>query len=383
MAYPTAIGCGCLLGAGGASQLHAAQYSVQPTFSWETDYDSNRDLQPATQGSEQAVLSADLLLQRSVENMQIMLQPHFDVRRFSDAIWGPGDDRSLQGNFLWSGERSQLTLSGSIANQNTLTAELAETGIVDTNTRRRTSNVTAELDLARTEEHLFYTQLGYLTSSYTGSPIIEELLPGYRYLSAGFGERFTLSEHFTLSAGLFGDTLHSERAGSSSHEAGAQLEINYAHSERLSFDVQLGESRRSLYGSTSTGTNVVATATRTFERGSLALGYSRSLVPYGNGFLVLRQQANITAKRSLTSYLDAELTALRIDNNEATVQLGADRRFYDNLIGALSWRLAETWTLRAEASTSWSPPIAYPHTEHGWRAGLTMTWRPLQTVVSR
>ena len=383
MAYPTAIGCGCLLGAGGASQLHAAQWSMQPILSWETDYDSNRALQPGLQGSEQAVLSADLQLQRSVENMQMTLDPHFDLRRFSDSRWGPGDDRSLTGGFSWTGARSQLNLSGSVANQNTLTTELIETGIVDTNSRRRATTANGELDLARTETHLFFMQVGYLNSSYSGPVNIQELLPGYRYLSAALGERFMLSDHFTLSASAFGDTLHSERAGSSSHEEGGQFEINYAHSERLSFDVQLGESKRVLYGSSSSGTNVVASATRNFELSSVSLGYSRSLVPYGNGFLVVRQQVTLSLKHSLTPYLSAELDALRVDNNEATVRLGVDRRFYDNFVASLSWKLGETWTLRSEASTSWSPPIGYPHTEHGWRAGLTMTWQPLQTIMSR
>lgn len=383
MAYPTAIGCGCLLGAGGMSHLHAAQWSVQPSLSWQVDYDSNRSLSPGLPGSEEAVLSADLQLQRSLENMQLTLEPHFDVRRYSDAIWGPGDDRSVTGAFSWGNERTKLTLNGSFANQNTLTTELIETGIVDTNTRRRASAASAELDMARTEEHLFFTQVSYLASSYSGPLYVELLLPGYRYESVAAGERFTLSEHLTLSTSVFGDNLHSDRAGGSSHEAGGQAELTYAHSERTSFDVLVGESRRVLSGSASTGTNVVASATHNFELGSISLGYSRSLVPYGNGFLVERQQINASLKRSLSSYLDADLTVLRVDNNEATVRLGVDRRFYDNVIGGLNWRIGEAWTLRTEVAASWSPPINYNHTLHDWRAGLNMTWKPTQKVISR
>ncbi len=383
MAYPTAIGCGCLLGAGGMSQLYAAQWSVQPVFSWQTDYDSNRGLIPGGRGSEAAVLSADLQVQRSLENMQIMLEPHFDVRRYSDAIWGPGDDRSVTGAFSWDSERTKLSLNGSYANQNTLTTELIETGIVDTNTRRRTSVANAELDMARTENHLFFTQASYLESSYSGPLFIELLLPGYRYESAAAGERFILSEHLTLSVSAFGDILHSDRAGGSSHEAGGQAELTYAHSERTTFDILVGESRRVLSGSASTGTNVVASATRNFELGSISLAYSRSLVPYGNGFLVQRQQISASLRRALSPYLDADLTLLRIDNNEATVQLGVDRRFYDNVIGGLSWKIGETWTLRSEVSASWSPPIGYGGTLHDRRAALSMTWKPNPKVISR
>jgi len=110
--------------------VHAAQWSLQPVLSWQTDFDSNRSIEPNGQGSEQAVLSADAILQRSLENLQFSLQPHFDLRRYSDSEWSPGDDRSLAGAFSWNSERSQLSLNGSIANQNTLTTELLETGII-------------------------------------------------------------------------------------------------------------------------------------------------------------------------------------------------------------------------------------------------------------
>lgn len=397
MTYPTALGCGCLLGAGGASHVHAAQWSVDPQFSWTTDYDSNRNFQPGTRGSEEAVLSADIQLKRSLESMELMLEPRFDVRRFSDSIWGPGDDRSLQGAFSWSSERSQLALNASIADQNTLSTEILETGLVNTSTRRRSQTASLELDTARTEDHLFYSQVSYLGSSYSGPVYIEEILPGYRFESAALGERFTLSEHLTFSAGAFGDILHSDRAGGSSHEAGAQVELSYAHSERVNFDLQVGESRRVLseavgtdstgnpvfQGTSSFGTNVSATATRKYELGSLSFNYTRSLVPYGNGFLVERQLATATARRTLSPYLDADLGVMRVDNNGATVRLRLDRRFYDSVSAGLNWKVGETWTLRSEAATSWAPPIGSDHTVHEWRAALIMTWKPTPVVMSR
>ena len=384
MTYPTAIGCGCLLGAGGVTQLHAAQWSLQPVLSWQTDFDSNRSIEPGSgQGSEIAVLSADAYLQRSLENLQFSLQPHFDLRRYSDSEWSPGDDRSLAGAFSWNSERSQLNLSGSITNQNALTTELLETGISDASTRHRATTVNGELDLGRTEEHLFFTQASYLGSSYSGPLLTELLLPGYRYYSAASGERFILSEHLTFSASAFGDYLQSDRAGDSSREAGGQVELKYSHSELTTFDVQIGESRRVLAGASSLGTNVAASATHKFELSSVSFSYTRSLVPYGNGFLVERQQITAAVTHSLTPTLDADLSATRIDNNNSTVLLELDRRFYDNLGGGLTWKVSENWSLRSEATTTWSPPINYPHTVHEWRTALTMTWRPLPKIISR
>jgi hypothetical protein len=106
-------------------------------------------------------------------------------------------------------------------------------------------------------------------------------------------------------------------------------------------------------------------------------------VPYGTGFLVQRQQVTATARRSLSPYLDADLGITRIENNDSTVRLRLDRRFYDNLNAGLNWKLSESWTLRSEGATSWAPPIGSEHTVHEWRVALTMTWKPTASVMSR
>jgi hypothetical protein len=376
---------------------------MQPLFSWSSDFDDNRSLLPGTQGSEEAVLSADVKLQRALEDLQLSLEPHVDVRRYSNSIYGPGNDRSLAAALSWLGERTQLTLNASVADQNTLGTELLETGIIDVNTRRALKTVNGELDLSKTEQHLFFTQLSYLGSSYSGNQLAEEQLPGYRYGSAASGERFILTEHYTLSVSAFGDLLHSERAGDSSHEVGLQAEISYKHSELTSFDLQVGESKRSLAGATyyviypgqtvvtqlhvpgssGAGTNVAVSATHNFEVTSVSFNYNRSLVPYGNGLLVERQQATASAKRTLNEYVDMDLTVLRTQNSDSTVRAGLDRRFYQSAVAGLNWKLGETWTLRSEAGTSWSPPLNSDITVHEWRAALTMTWKPNPTSMSR
>jgi hypothetical protein len=403
MAYPTAIGCGCLLGAGGAAHLHAAEWSMQPLFSWSADFDDNRNLEPGTQGSEATVLSADVKLQRSLENLQLSLEPHVDVRRYSNSIYGPGNDRSVAAGLSWFGERLQLNFNASIADQNTLGTELLETGIIDTNTRRRLETAGGELDLSQTEKRLFFTQLSYLGSAYSGNLQAEEQLPGYHYGSAASGERFILTDHYTLSVSAFGDLLHSQRAGDSSHEAGLQADISYKHSELTSFDLQIGESKRSLAGATyyvifagqtvvsqlhvpgtsGTGTNIAASASHNFELSSVSFSYTRSLVPYGTGLLVERQQATVSGKRSLSPSVDVDLTVLRIQNSDATVRAGVDRRFYETAAVGLNWKMSETWTLRSEAGTSRSPPLGSDITVHEWRAALTTTWKPNPISMSR
>jgi hypothetical protein len=391
MAYPTAIGCGCLIGAGGVSHLLAAEWSVQPVFTLATDYDSDRNLAHDTQGSEEAVLYGDLKLQRAMENTQIVLEPKFDLRRYSDSIWGPGNDRSLNAALTWTDERIKVSLAGFIANQSTLTTETLESGVINGNTRRRTEQASGEWDWSQNERRQTFLQLGYLSSSYSGSPLVELELPGYRYPSASFGERFFLSERLTFILSAFGDALTSAREGNSSHEAGAQVEVIDQFTEANSFDISVGQSKRSLSGQSGSGTNGSVTLTHLLERGSASLSYVRSLVPYGTGILAERQQIVASLVRPLTPELDANFSVIRIKNNASTVRLGIDRPYYNNASVGLGWKMGESWTLQPQVSAALTKPIPpLGSTEPGdnrtvleWRAQLSLVWQPLPDKKSR
>jgi hypothetical protein len=393
MAYPTAIGCGCLLGAGGAAHLWAAEWSAQPSVSWTTDYDSNRSLVATSQaqGSESAVIYGDLRLQRASESTQIVLEPKYDLRRYSDSIYGPGSDRSLNASLVWNGARGALNLSAAVANQTTLTTEVLETGIIDGQIRQRLEQFNGQWNWSRTERHQFFVQGGYLDVSYSGGPLVLERvggplvpeLPGYKYSSGSLGERFFVSERTVFTMSAFGDVLHSPLPGNSSHEEGAQVELSTSYSERLSFDVAVGESKRSLSGQNGNGTNASVLITRTFALGNATLGYTRSLVPYGTGFLVQRQQVSAGLTRSLSPYLDANFNLIRIQNSGATALLGVDRPYYDNAAIGLAWKIGESWTVSPSVTTSWTRSVGGNQPVHEWRGALSMAWRPLASTRSR
>ena len=381
MAHTTAIGCGCLLGAGGSPHLHAAEWSIQPVISWSADYDSDRSLSVGAPASESAILYGDLRLQRAMESTQILIEPKFDVRRYSDSIWGPGDDRSLNATLAWTGERTKGSFTGFIADQTTLTAELYETGIISADTRRRSEQANTEWDWLHSEQHQTFVQLGYLGASYSGAA--QRQLPGYRYPSATLGERFFPTERLTFSVSAFADSLISSAPGNSSHEYGGQAEVNYSYSETTTFDVAIGETKRVLTGQRGNGTNATVSASHTMSRGTASLNYTRSLVPYGIGYLVQRQQVTASVTRPLTAYLDLTATAIRVDNNSSTVRLGLDRPFYNTLSVGLNWKMGESWTLQPAVSTNWTKAIHTDTTVREWRAMLTTVWQPLPSSRSR
>lgn len=392
MAYPTAIGCGCLLGAGGAAHLHAAEWSMQPILTMQTDYDSNRNLSEGTPGSEEAVLYGDLRLQGAIENTQLVFEPRFDLRRYSDSVWGPGNDSSLNAALTWTEERSKLLLTGLIADQTTLTTELLETGIIDADTKRRSEQVSGEYDLSQNEQHQSFVQLGFSSAAYSGLPLVELELPGYRYANAALGERFFLSEKLTVSVSAFGDALTSKLAGNSSHEEGLQAEVTDQYTERTSFDISVGESKRSLAGVRGFGTDASASVTHNLSLGTASLIYTRSLVPYGTGTLVQRQQLTATFLRPLTPDLDANLSVVRVQNDASTVRLGLDRPYYNDALAGLNWKMGESWSLQPQLSVGLTKPIPPlggatasfdDRTVLEWRAQLNLVWQPLPAAKSR
>jgi hypothetical protein len=181
----------------------------------------------------------------------------------------------------------------------------------------------------------------------------------------------------------YGNALSSDTSGNSSYEAGAQVELIYNWSERTHLDATLGESSRVLAGVRSQGTDALVQLTHDFTRGNVSFNYTRSLVPYGIGFLVERQQLTLSGTRSLTPYLDANLALLRVQNNEAAVLLGVDRRSYDSATLTLNWHPTETLTFGTQiAGARTQPPARIAGTVNEWRTALTLTWTPFPRTRS-
>jgi hypothetical protein len=133
------------------------------------------------------------------------------------------------------------------------------------------------------------------------------------------------------------------------------------------------------------------TFTHLLERGSASLSYVRSLVPYGTGNLVERQQIAAALTRPITPELDIDFSVLRLKNNASTVRLGLDRPYYNNALVGLSWKMGESWTLQPQVSAALTKPIpplgstapVDNRTVLEWRTQLSLVWQPLPDKKSR
>lgn len=374
IAYPAALGSCCALG-GGAAPAWAAEWSIVPNYSASVDYDSNRRIIPDGRDSGAAVVAIDLVFKRALENMEFTFEPRYAWRRFTDPSLGNGDDRSANVGFKWLGEKSSLNLTASYWDQSTLTTELLETGIVSADTHRRTSQAGATWMHSQTELRSLVAQVSYTDVSYYGEAA--KFFPGYRYPSGSVGEKFTLNERGSFTVSSFGSLLSSSTQGSSSREIGLQAQIVYSFSERADLNASIGESSRSLSGTTGYGTDAAVAANYSLFLGRVSVGYTRSLVPYGIGFLVQQQHFTATFVRPLSPFLDSDLSWQRIQNNQAAVLLRIDRPDYNSLSLGLTWRPVETWSVgaRLEGIRSGLPGPGAPSI-NSWRSSMIVTWYP-------
>jgi hypothetical protein len=357
------------------SPASAAEWSITPSYNATIDFDTNRQQRLERADSGAGFLSFDLKVQRAVEDLVFTLEPNYEFRRFTDRIYGNGDNRSVTAAMTWTGERDTVNFNSSYLNQSTLTTEAFATGILASDTFQRNATSSLSWTWSQIERYQLITQFSYSHVDYYG--LFKALFPGYQFSSGSLGERYLIDERTSLTLGGFGDFLDSPIPGASSHEAGLQLELIHQFSEQISLDASVGESRRMLQGSSSLGTTASVTATRSADRHKLSLQYQRSLVPYGNGFLVEKQQFTGSLSHSFTEYLDGSLGYTYAHNNEATVLLRLDHRSYSDFDISLAWRPRETLavTLRGDAIRSQLVDRANDEVRE-WRAALSVLWQP-------
>jgi hypothetical protein len=373
-AHPAALGSCCAM-VGGIAPVRAAEWLITPTYSASADHVDNRRLLATHDNSESAVLAVDLKFEKALEDMQFFLEPRYSFRRFSDHTLGNGDDRSVIGGATWTGERSLLSLTANYWDQSTLFTEVLETGLITGNTHRRMEQLGANYMFGLTERRSLIAQLSYQNVKYYGEGT--EFLPGYRYESGSVGERFAFNERGSVSVSAYGSVLQSDADGGSSHSIGLQAELIYQFTERTNLDASLGESSRVLSGKSSNGTDASITLSHQMLLGRLSVAYTRSLFPYGSGFLVERQQYTASFTHALAPTLDTTLSALRFQNNETAVLLRIDRRSYNSASWALNWHPTETWQAgwRIEGVQSQLPTLEGERVR-GWNTSVSLVWTP-------
>jgi hypothetical protein len=341
------------------------------------------ELEP--RASEAAVLTADLRLQRALEDSSILIEPRYTLRRFSDTRFGDGDDRSLATQFQRAWERSVASLNASIFDQSTLTTELLDTGLVRLDIHQRLIQAAGTWRWSLSERRQLFASVSDSDVHYHGALDADQVLPGYKYRVASLGETFVVSETLQLDFSAFGSQIQTDTVGNSSHEYGLQGQLTYAWSDRTRFVGSYGRSERVLAGRSSPGTDINLSLTHDVTLGSLSLSYVRSLVAIGLGFLEQREVTAVNLSRELAPHLKATLSYTHAKNDELAVVLSVDRPHYDYYLGTLDWHPQENWAVGLQVGsvrTTGAGFFLQGQAVSQWRSSVYLNWTPRPRVQS-
>lgn len=353
----------------------ASDWSVQPTLAWWGDHASNRLLSEGTAPGESVVGSLDLRVARRTETSELLVAPHVLVQRFSNDVSADVDDKRLAVSGRWAFERAELRIGGAIADESTLTTELAETGFVLADASRRTDGGELTWSLYHSPGRQSILSLVHSEVSYTGG--YDGRLFGYEYSALSASESFRLSPRTAFNITGAATQLKSAERGSESQERVASVGVEFGWTERTSLAASLGLSRRDVDGSESSGATYDLSIVHKDETRDWSLSLSHALVPYGTGVLAERESAAFALTQYLSPRLQASLNLGIARNRDAGYGFELDRRTYRHADFELGFSMRETWNVFAAAGVAGAEEL-YSGGDRvdGWRFALRSVWTP-------
>lgn len=368
--------CGLALAAGRAG---AAEWSISPEFSTEIDHDSNRVLLADTPGSQSLSAALDLALTRRTEESALTISPHARLRRFTDNVEPSADDYSVAVTMSHSLERAKLQFSADLADESTLTTELAQTGVVNLDASRVTRAASAAWTFLSSESRQFDASVSFQDVDYNGG--YSGRLFGYRYGYASIAETFSLSSRWSLTTTGFATDLDSPQRGSTSREHGASLGFQFDFSEYTQVSASLGLSQRDIAGRSDNGTTRNFSWSHHAETGEWRLDYAHSLVPFGTGVLEEQDNLQLVLIKDFSRRLRAVSRLGLTRNRDAGFGFTFDSRTYRNGQAELLWWLGEKWYVGADVGYANAINFGAPRSYGGWTVGLRTTWSPNSRVI--
>jgi hypothetical protein len=362
-----------------------AEWSMAPTLTVAVDHDSNRTLASTAIPSEGLSMSLDMRLQRATERLNLSLRPQLRVQRFSDRRFDRSDDGGLEAAAKWTTERSSFAVNGLFRDQSSLSAEVAATGIIDLNTRRRDENATVSWTLEQSEVRSLALTTAYLSATYHGNATT--LLQDNHYLTFDASERFKTSERLSFSLdGMVGEA-HTGGVGDKTHTMSSTVGLVWQITEREQLTADLGVNQRTERSSRTRGFIGDFTFSRSTTLGSYTFSAQRTVAPSGFGLFTQSDEIQLSTVRAMGPRLSWDSSVGWYRTQSAFHSFSIADRTYTQIAMGLSWRATEEWTIgtRAFGSRADSKGIlGVPRgITDGWQLRLESWWTPVRRSISR
>jgi len=352
---------------------------MAPSMNIGTSYTENpRLLMKDGESDAGAVGEMSVSLKRSSERSELSLRPRLSSARYDKDDSLDTDDRYLTAGYRWVGERGEWNMSLDLTQDSTLTSELGQTGVVQTNRRHESAGFSVSPNVMFTERMSGGVQMYLLDSRYIDAESTG--LVDYRYTSMSLFTTFALSEigsNFTLTAQT-GELSTNVFGSSDTRDGTLRLALSYQPWELWSANLSAGPSFVETDEGSDSGAVIGAELKRTAERWSFSTSVSRSQSPTGRGVLTRRDRALLSCSRQLAERLTGSVSTQWIRNQDVQVEMdGGTRAFYvdyGQLDLSADWRLARSWSLLLRLSGNTQKYNTGPERADGYRASLSIVW---------
>jgi hypothetical protein len=365
--------------ASAALPVCASDWTLAPTLGWIADHDTNRQLSSEQRAGNSTAIALDLDITAQGEITEFKMRPRLLLQRFTDEVGDDVNDLGVSMSARRAFERSLLSFSADVADESTLNPDVAVTGIVAGDARRRMTNAQLGWQWQQSATKTLVMSAAGSDVRYSGARA--DRLFDYRYSSFHLRETWSLSARTSVFASGIASILDSLERDSRTQERGGNLGIDFALSASTTMSASAGKSWRSTEDVRTQGSTYDLSVSHKQELREWSFGYSRSLVPYGTGVLAEQDSLNLKFIQPLSPRLDFVANASAIRNRDVGLGLTLDRRNYARAETSLSWHVKRTLVLgSALRFTSATLPDDSGDTQ-GFNFGISMYWQPDATEM--
>lgn len=286
--------------------------------------------------------TAGLGVQRRTERTTLNFQPIVRAYRYSDNNNFDRDEEQLNLSYDWLGEKVSWRSGANAARDTTLTSELGTTGLTQGNLRHESWGASVGPTWDLSERWQLQSSLATNSSRY---PHRADSLSNYQYSTALLSTTYAASEQLAVSVYGTAGKLDSEERGGDTDDRSANVQVQYTWSPLTSFGASIGRSWAISNAGSRKGLLYSVTASRAFEKSSLAFSMSRRQSPSGRALLTEADEARLSFATQITETLSATVAASysKRRNVLRVFDVDLERVRYTRADIGLSWRIAPNW----------------------------------------
>ena len=354
--FPLLAATSLILSEAGVPGLsHAADWRVQGRGAISTEYNDNVFLRPENERSAVGVtLSPEIEIGGQSETWNTFLTTRLDFGRFANEKALDSEDLTVSMNNDYRTQLSQWSLDGTFKRLNTVTSEVTDSGILDSQATRTEYELLPSWTYTLSPRNSVFVDGGWNQAFFDTSALND--FTAYS-VSGGWNHQLSQRDDITL-RGLFSHIQNEDVSGNDSDIFGAQIEWHRKFSERLETRIAVGPRYTNTDMVRSTGPTTLTDRQSSLgvlvngsinydldQRTALNASVSRAVEPSSVGAAVERDRVSLSVRHDLQPLIRLSFLASYIQSRDPNNENAIRDRDYFSLRPSIRWEFRRDWFL--------------------------------------